>query len=153
MKNKYLTLFLFLAITFLASAIGGYVTSSFKEPWYSGLLLPSLSPPAWVFGPVWTTLYIFMSIAIWRIWIINNEFKILLIYFAHLFFNSIWSVVFFGFHNILLALLNLIIILIFIVILMIIYISRDKIAFYLMIPYLIWSSFALYLNFSILILN
>ena len=153
MKNKYLSLFLFLAITFLASAIGGYITSSFKEPWYSGLELSALSPPSWVFGPIWTTLYIFMSIAIWRVWIKFYETKILFLYFIHLFFNSTWSIVFFGFHNILLALFNLIIILIFILILMKVYMTRDKFAFYLMLPYLIWSSFALYLNFSIYILN
>ena len=153
MKNKYLSLFLFLAITFLASAIGGYITSSFKEPWYSGLELSALSPPSWVFGPIWTTLYIFMSIAIWRVWIKFHETKILFLYFIHLFFNSTWSIVFFGFHNILLALFNLIIILIFILILMKVYMARDKFAFYLMLPYLIWSSFALYLNFSIYILN
>ena len=153
MKNKYLSLFLFLAITFLASAIGGYITSSFKEPWYSGLELSALNPPSWVFGPMWTTLYIFMSIAIWRVWIKFRETKILFLYFIHLFFNSTWSIVFFGFHNILLALLNLIIILIFILILMKVYMARDKFAFYLMLPYLIWSSFALYLNFSIYILN
>ena len=153
MKNKYLSLFLILAITFLASAIGGYITSSFKEPWYSGLELSALSPPSWVFGPIWTTLYIFMSIAIWRVWIKFRETKILFLYFIHLFFNSTWSIVFFGFHNILLALLNLIIILIFILILMKVYMARDKFAFYLMLPYLIWSSFALYLNFSIYILN
>ncbi len=153
MKNKYLSLFIILSITFLASAIGGYVTSIYKEPWYSELNLSTLNPPSWIFGPVWTLLYILMSIAIWRVWYKFYEVKVLIIYFCHLFFNSIWSVVFFGFHNIFIALINLIIILIFIIILLKLYSSRDKIAFYLMIPYFLWTSFALFLNYSILMLN
>ena len=152
-KNKYLSLFLIILITSLASAIGGFTTTSFKEPWYSEIILPSFNPPSWVFAPVWTTLYIMMSIAIWKIWINSFDIKILKLYFIHLFFNGTWSVVFFGFHQIGLALVNLIIILIFIVLLMKSYLTRDKISFYLMIPYLLWSSYALILNSSIFLYN
>ena len=108
-KNKYLSLLLIFLITFIASAIGGFVTTFFKEPWYSEIILPSFNPPSWVFAPIWTTLYLMMSIAIWKIWINFFDKKILKIYFIHLFFNSTWSVVFFGLHNIGLALINLII--------------------------------------------
>ena len=94
-KNKYLSLFLILIITFIASGIGGFVTASFKEPWYSNIILPSFNPPSWVFAPVWTTLYILMSIAIWRIWIKFFDLKILSIYLYHLLFNATWSIVFF----------------------------------------------------------
>ena len=125
-KNKYLSLFLILLITSLASAIGGFTTASFKEPWYSEIILPSFNPPSWVFAPVWTTLYIMMSIAIWKIWINSFDLKILKLYFIHLFFNGTWSIVFFGFHQIGLALINLIIILIFIILLMKSYFVRDK---------------------------
>ena len=152
-KNKYLSLTFILLITFLASAIGGFTTTNFKEPWYSQIILPSFNPPSWVFGPVWTTLYILMSIAIWRIWIKYYDNKILNLYFFHLFFNMIWSIIFFGFHQIGLALLDLLIILIFIVLLMKIYYSKDKISFSLMVPYFLWSSYALVLNFNIFILN
>jgi len=152
-KNKYLSLTFILLITFLASAIGGFTTANFKEPWYSQIILPSFNPPSWVFGPVWTTLYILMSIAIWRIWIKYYDNKILNLYFFHLFFNMIWSIIFFGFHQIGLALLDLFIILIFIVLLMKIYYSKDKISFSLMVPYFLWSSYALVLNFNIFILN
>ena len=152
-KNKYLSLFLILLITFIPSAIGGFITASFKEPWYSEIILPSFNPPSWVFAPVWTTLYIMMAVAIWKIWINSFDLKILKLYFVHLFFNGTWSIVFFGFHQIGLALINLIIILIFIILLMKNYFSRDKISFYLMIPYLLWSSYALILNSSIFILN
>jgi len=152
-KNKYISLILILIVTFSASAIGGFTTSSFKEPWYSQIILPSFNPPSSVFGPIWTVLYIFMSFAAWSAWQKTNEVKILKIYFIHLFFNSIWSVIFFGFHIIFLALIDLVIILIFIIILMKIYYKKNRISFYLMLPYLVWSSYALILNTSIFLLN
>ena len=153
MNNKYLSLFIILTITFLASAIGGFTTSSFKEPWYSQLTLSPFNPPAWVFGPVWTTLYVLMSVAIWKIWYNTKDKYLLKIYFVHLFFNSTWSVVFFGFHNVGLALINLIIILGFISFLLKEYFKRDKTSYYLMIPYFLWSSYALILNSYIFIYN
>ena len=152
-NNKYLSLITIVLITFSASAIGGVVTSIFKEPWYSQIIQPSFSPPSSVFGPVWTTLYILMSIAIWLNWISNKNKNNVKIYFVHIFFNGMWSIVFFGFHQILLALLNLLIILFFIIWLMRIYYSNNKFSFLLMLPYLLWSSYALILNASILYLN
>ena len=152
-KNKYLSLLLLLFITFIASTIGGFITATFKEPWYSEIVLPSYNPPSWVFAPIWTLLYIMMSIAIWKVWINSFDKKTLNLYFIHLLFNGSWSVIFFGFHQIGLALINLIFILIFIITLMKKYFKIDKVSFYLMLPYLIWSSYAFILNFSIFILN
>ena len=152
-KNKYLSLFFILLITFTASAIGGFTTTSFKEPWYSDIILPSFNPPSWVFAPIWTTLYFMMSVAAWKIWINSFDTKLLKFYFIHLFFNGSWSVIFFGFHQIGLALINLVIILIFIILLMKKYYKLEKASFYLMTPYLIWSSYALILNSSIFALN
>ncbi len=152
-KNKYLSLLIIFLITFVAPAIGSYATSTFKEPWYSEIIQPSFNPPGWVFPPVWSTLYVMMSLAIWKVWIRTFSSKIIKLYFLHLFFNSIWSIIFFGFHQIGLALLNILIILFFIIILMKEYFKIDKISFYLMIPYLCWSSFALVLNTSIYFLN
>ena len=97
MKNKYLSLLIILLITFIAPMIGSYATTTFKEPWYSQIILPSFNPPSWVFAPVWSTLYFLMSLAIWRVWIKSFETKLLKIYFIHLFFNSTWSIVFFWF--------------------------------------------------------
>jgi len=153
MNNKYLSLGLILLVTFAASGIGGFVTSSFKEPWYSEIILPTFNPPSWVFGPVWTTLYIFMSVAIWGAWNKSSDKKVLQVYFVHLFFNAMWSVIFFGFHQIFIALIDLGIILIFIIWLMKIYYKINKISFLLMIPYLLWSSYALVLNTTIFYLN
>ncbi len=152
-NNKYLSLFLIVLITFMASAIGGVVTSIYKEPWYSQIIQPSFSPPAWVFGPVWTSLYILMSIAIWFNWITHKDSKTIKIYFLHIFFNAIWSIIFFGFHQISLAFLNLLIILFFILWLMKIYYKTTKLSFLLMLPYLLWSTYALFLNGSIFYLN
>lgn len=152
-KNKYLSLLILLLVTFIAPVIGSYVTSVFKEPWYSEIIQPSFNPPSWVFPPVWSTLYVMMSIAIWRVWIAFFNSRILKLYFIHLFFNCIWSIIFFGFHQIGLALINIIVILFFIIILMKEYLKIDKLSFYLMIPYFLWSSFALVLNASILFLN
>jgi len=153
MNNKYISLALILLITFLASSIGGFVTSSFKEPWYSEIILPTFNPPSWIFGPVWTTLYIFMSVAAWIVWNKTLDKKNLQIYYVHIFFNAIWSVIFFGFHQIFVALIDLGIILIFIIWLMKIYYQINKISFVLMIPYLLWSSYALVLNATIFYLN
>ena len=153
MKNKYLSLVIILLITFIAPMIGSYATATFKEPWYSEIILPSFNPPSWVFAPVWSTLYLLMALAIWRVWLISFNKKILKIYFVHLFFNSTWSIVFFGFHLIGLALINLIIILIFIVFLMKEYFKLDTMSFYLMAPYLFWSIYAFILNSFIFGLN
>ena len=152
-KNKYFSFIIILLITFAAPAIGSYATSTFKEPWYSEIILPSFNPPSWVFAPVWSSLYIMMSLAIWKVWINTLDSKLLKIYFIHIVFNSTWTVVFFGFHQIGLALFNLIIILVFIIILMREYLNKDKISFYLMIPYFSWSSYALVLNISLFLLN
>ena len=152
-KNKYLSLFIILLITFIASAIGVFTTASFKEPWYFQIVLSTFNPPSWVFGPVWTTLYVFMSVAAWSAWKKTLDKKILQIYFVHLFFNAIWSIIFFGFHKIGLALIDLIIILAFIILLMKIYLKVEKVSFYLMVPYFLWSSYALLLNATIFLLN
>ncbi len=152
-KNKYFSFTIILLITFVAPTIGSYATSTFKDPWYSEIILPSFNPPSWVFAPVWSSLYLMMSLAIWKIWINTFDIKLLKIYFVHIFFNSTWTIIFFGFHKIGLALLNLIIILIFILILMKEYFKKDKISFYLMVPYISWSSYALVLNTAIFLLN
>ena len=153
-KNKFLTFIFFLAITFSASLIGGLVTITFKEPWYSLLNKPTFNPPDWIFGPVWTTLYALMTVAIWLYWHTKNrDMNTVYIYVIHLVFNTTWSVVFFVFHNMVLALLVLII-LIALIINLILRFKRVKIlSVYLMIPYLLWCSFALILNISLIILN
>ena len=153
LKNKFVSLFLFLITTFSASFIGGITTFKFKEPWYSTLVKPSFNPPDWVFGPVWTILYILMAIAIWNVWIKSKNINFVYLYFIHLFFNTTWSVVFFGFNQIELALINLIVLILFIVILFLKYKVISKLSAYLMIPYFLWCCFAFLLNLNLMMLN
>lgn len=154
LKNKFVSFALFVAVTFSASFVGRFATISSKEPWYSSLNKSFLTPPDWIFAPVWTTLYLFMSIAIWHAWHKNKKnFNLVFIYIIHLFFNTTWSIVFFVFHNIFAALVNLIIIISFIIVLMIKYYKISNLSFMLMIPYLLWCIYALTLNTSLYILN
>ncbi len=153
-KNKFLTFILFLFITFTASFIGGLATITFKEPWYSLLNKPVFNPPDWIFGPVWTSLYILMTVSIWLYWNTNvKDINTVYIYFIHLVFNTTWSIAFFVFHNMVLALLILIILIGFIVNLILRFKRVKIMSAYLMIPYLLWCSFALILNISLIKLN
>ena len=153
-KNKFLSFLIFGFVTFSASFIGSIATITSKEPWYSSLNKSGLNPPDWVFAPVWTTLYLFMTIAIWSAWHKNyKDLNIIYIYLMHLFFNTTWSIIFFVFHNIFAALIDLIIIIGFIIILMIKYKKISNLSFILMIPYLLWCIYALTLNTSLYILN
>ena len=154
LKNKFLSLILFFIITFSASFIGGLVTISYKEPWYSQLVKSSYNPPDWIFAPVWTTLYLMMTFAIWLFWLSKKrDMNTIYIYFIHILFNTTWSVIFFAFHNILLAFINLMILIWLIVILILRYRRVNNVSAYLMIPYLLWSCYALFLNFNLLMLN
>ena len=153
-KNKYISLIGFIFVTFFASAIGGFTTRTSKEPWYSTINKPSFNPPDWVFAPVWTTLYIFMAFAIWLIWINPRKTKkIFYIYFVHLFINTTWSVIFFGLHQIFLALLVIGLIIFFIIWLIRLYLPVNKWSVYLMIPYLGWCCYAFVLNLNLYLLN
>ena len=154
LKNKFLSLILFFIITFSASFIGGLVTISYKEPWYSQLVKSSYNPPDWIFAPVWTTLYLMMTFAIWLFWLSKKrDMNTIYIYFIHILFNTTWSVIFFAFHNILLAFINLMILILLIVILILRYRRVNNVSAYLMIPYLLWSCYALFLNLNLLIFN
>ena len=154
LKNKFLSFILFGLITYSASVIGGLVTVGFKEPWYSLINKPTFNPPSWIFAPVWTTLYLMMTIAIWLFWHSRNrDMNTIYIYFIHILFNTTWSVVFFVFHNIILALINLMILICLIIILILRFKRVNYISAYLMIPYLLWSCYALFLNFNLFILN
>jgi len=154
LKNKFLSFIILAIVTFSASFIGRIATYSSKEPWYSSLVKSNLNPPDWVFAPVWTTLYLFMTIAIWSAWHKNRKnVNLVYYYLIHLLFNTTWSIVFFVFHNIFLALINLIILILFIIFLMFQYKKISQLSYYLMIPYLLWCCYALILNLSLFILN
>ena len=154
LKNKFLSFVLFFFITYSASFIGGMVTISFKEPWYSQLVKPNFNPPDWIFAPVWTTLYLMMTLAIWFFWHSKNrDMSTIYIYFIHIVFNTTWSIVFFGLHKIFLALIVLLILIFLIIILILRFKRVNLVSYYLMIPYLLWTTYALFLNLNLLILN
>jgi tryptophan-rich sensory protein len=154
LKNKIVTFILFLSITFSASLIGGLATINFKEPWYSLLNKPVFNPPDWIFAPVWTTLYLMMTVAVWIFWHTKNKnINTIYIYFIHLIFNTTWSVVFFVFHNMVLALIILIILIALIIILILRFKRVNMFSVYLLIPYLLWCCFALILNTSLIMIN
>jgi translocator protein len=154
LKNKILSFILFALITYSASVIGSMATIEFKEPWYSLLIKPSFNPPGWVFAPVWLTLYLMMTIAIWSFWNCKNrDINTVYIYFIHIIFNTTWSIVFFVFHKIVLALVVLVFLIFLIIVLMMRFRRVNMLSFYIMIPYLLWCCFALILNFNLVLLN
>lgn len=125
--------------------------------WYAGLQKPFFSPPNWVFGPVWTILYCLMGISVFLIW--RGGFKKKQIkrglgyFFIQLFLNFLWSPLFFGLHSPLLGLFDIMALLFFLVLTIISFYRLSKAAAYLLIPYLLWVSFATLLNISIEVLN
>jgi translocator protein len=154
LKNKILSLILFALITYSASVIGSIATIEFKEPWYSLLNKPTFNPPSWIFAPVWTILYLMMTIAIWNFWHSKDrDMNTVYIYFIHLIFNTTWSIVFFIFHKMFLALIVLLLLIFLIIVLMLRFRRVNMISFYMMIPYLLWCCFALFLNFNLILLN
>ena len=154
---NYKRLIISLALPQSAGLVGSFFTTSAIPTWYATLQKPSFSPPNWIFGPVWILLYILMGISIYLIWQRIEENKkirgAMWLFWVHLFFNAIWSIIFFGLHNPGLAFINIIIIWILIIVLMFKFWPINKWATYLLIPYLLWVSFASILNYFIWHLN
>lgn len=153
-SRNYLGLFFIIFATFLITFPAGFITKAAMDPWYYNLIKPAFNPPNWVFGPVWTILYAMMSVAVWLAYNKSkNSNKILVIYFVHLFINASWSYVFFYYKQIFLASFVISIIIFFILYLMVLYSKYSKPSVVLMLPYFAWSTYALYLNSTIYILN
>lgn len=129
----------------------------FDLSWYSTLNKPFFTPPSWLFGPAWTLLYLLMAISFILIWnkgIKKKHVKEAIKLFAiQLVLNLSWSPVFFGAHNIFLALIIIIFMIVFILKTIKAFSKVDKTASYLLYPYLAWVSFATILNFSVWVLN
>ena len=146
--------FTIIFLSFFMSWWGGYISSYYKEPWYSELIKPSFNPPDWIFGPVWIILYLLMGFAIWLIWLNPKKIqKVFNIYFIHLIINASWSIAFFALHQILVSLIIIALIIIFVIWLIKLYQPINKISALLMLPYLAWLGFAFLLNYSIFVLN
>lgn len=132
-------------------------TLSAIPTWYASLNKPIFSPPNWIFGPVWTLLYFLMGISVFLIWkksIKNKKIKNALLYFGiQLFLNFLWSLLFFGLHNPLLGLIDIFFLLCSIVLTISTFFKISKVASYLLVPYLLWVSFATILNLALFALN
>lgn len=146
-----------IAVCELVGLISTPFTIASISTWYVYLNKPSFSPPNWVFGPVWTTLYLLMGISAYVVWkkgLKNKKVKIALLYFlTQLLFNFLWSIFFFGLHLPLFGFIDIIALLVSIVLTMIKFNKISKIAMYLLIPYILWVSFATLLNLAIVLLN
>lgn len=143
-------------VCFLPGIIGGFFTSNNLYPWFNSLVKPPFNPPSWVFSPVWTTLYTLMGISLFLVLKSDssvNKTKGMLFFAIQLFLNGLWSVVFFGMHQILSAFVIIVALLIFIILSILEFYKISKFAAYILIPYLIWVSFASVLNFSLYWLN
>lgn len=136
-----------------AGIIGAVFTVSSIQNWYNFLNKPAFSPPNWLFGPVWIILYFLMGISLYWIWIKKSAGNALKIFAFHLALNASWSLVFFGLRNIFLALINIVILWILILIVIIKFYRVDKKAGLILIPYLLWVSFATVLNYNLWLLN
>lgn len=140
-----------IAICFCATIVGVVAR---PDAWYAALNKPSFNPPSWVFGPVWTTLYLMMAVAAWGVWRFGNERKAALVAFGiQLALNAAWSPLFFGMHRPDLAFIDLVALWFAIVATIVLFLRQVTWAGWLLAPYLAWVTFAGVLNFSIWQLN
>jgi benzodiazapine receptor len=143
-------------VSFLAGAVGSLVTISNIPTWYAGLDKPPLNPPNFVFGPVWSLLYLMMGISLYLVWVgKNSKVKIFAysIFAIQLALNALWSLVFFGFHQFILSEIVIGLLVVFVVVNIIFFYKFSKAAACMLVPYLLWICFATYLTVGITILN
>lgn len=140
-----------------AQTVGGaasLVTRPAVENWYPGLVKPSFNPPDWLLAPVWVTLYFFMAIAAWRVWRLRElNSAPLILYGVQLTLNFAWSFIFFGAHQLGLALIEIATLLVFSIATAIAFFRNDTWAGVMMLPYIAWVGFAAALSDAIWKLN
>ena len=150
-------LLFFLILTFGVAWVGAQVSPGIaSSEWYDQLNKPDWNPPGWLFGPVWTALYIMMAFAAWRIWKLlgfSGGKKELSWFAVQLFLNGLWSQLFFNAQNPGLAFAEILLLLAAIIITTLYFYRKDKLAGWLMVPYILWVSFATVLNGTIWLMN
>lgn len=157
MKINFSKLVISIVICQLAGVIGSFFTSSSISTWYAALNKPGFNPPNWLFGPVWIMLYFLMGVSLYLVW--ESKIKIkerktaLALFGIQLALNALWSIIFFGLKSPILALIELTILWFVVLFTILKFYKISKPAAYILIPYIAWVSFALILNFSIVVLN
>jgi benzodiazapine receptor len=150
-----------LAISIALCLLAGFIGSAFTTPsiatWYVSLAKPVFNPPNWIFGPVWTALYIMMGVSLYLVWskgLKTKDSKTAVSVFAvQIALNSLWSILFFGLHSPMYAFACIIALWMAIYINILLFMRISKPAGYLLVPYILWVSFAAVLNYYIFILN
>ena len=153
--NNILKLIFSVILCQLAGLIGSVFTTSSIPTWYSALNKPQFNPPNWVFSPIWIVLYFLMGISLYLVWSKKSKYKKTAVTFfgVQLGLNALWSIIFFGLQSPFYAFIEIILLWFFILMTIIYFYRISKPAAYLLIPYILWVSFAAVLNFSIFTLN
>ena len=156
--NKISKILVVVVTCLVVGYFSGMVTQSAIKTWYPTLIKPSFNPPNWIFAPVWSMLYIMMGVAAGLVWgIIEQEKEVvknaLVVFAIQLGLNALWSFLFFGLKNPILAGIEIVILWLMIYETYTKFVKINKLAGYLLIPYLLWVSFATVLNGSIWWLN
>ncbi|AUI61020.1 TspO/MBR family protein [Amycolatopsis sp. BJA-103] len=147
-----LALLPFLAAVAVAALVGGLAASNARSV-YSGLELPPFAPPAWLFGPVWTVLYIGIAVAGWLYWKSGGERRALVWYAVQLVLNAAWTPLFFAAGAYGLALADIVLLDVAIVVTALYFRRSSRVSAVLLLPYLAWTSYATALNVAIVVLN
>lgn len=154
-QNQILGLVGWLVVSFVAAAIGA-AASIEAGPFYTQLVRPDWAPPPSIFGPVWSVLYALMGIAAWQVWRVGGfraSKSALTLFLVQLALNALWSWLFFGWHRGALAFIDILVLWALIVVTVISFWRVKRLAGALLIPYLLWVSFAVALNYSVWQLN
>jgi len=155
-RREWLALLVFLVVCLGTSGLGAWLTNASVKTWFQTLQRPPLSPPDWIFGPVWTVLYICMAVAAWQVWCRRREVDVrgpLALFAAQLALNLSWSALFFYLQNPAAALVDIVVLWALIAATMLSFWRVRRSAGWLMAPYLAWVTFATYLNFGFWALN
>ncbi len=149
--TRYLPLVLFLLLVVGGGSLIG--VGNTPGDWYESLAKPAFNPPNWIFGPVWTVLYVLIAIAGWRVWRLRRTGGAMTAWWVQLALNFLWSPVFFTLQNVGMAFLIIVALLASIVAFIVLARPQDRLASILFWPYAAWVAFATLLNGSILYLN
>ena len=156
-KTRFIEAIVIVGLVLVTSVIGSRATIPNIAGWYDGLTKPSFNPPNWVFGPAWTLLYALMAYAAWRaldsVRARRDYIRLGALFIAQLFFNALWSIVFFGMQNPFAALFVVVLLEVSVIAMIIGFARYDRLAAATQLPYAAWVAFASILNLAIVLLN